>query len=713
MATLTTSWQQIASQYIGTISGSGVAAKDVYVKIYAKYNSQNITNNQSSVSYKSTLYVTGSGTYFYTGSPTTKALNGSGATAVSGGAQGDYYIGETTLYEITGTVTHSSSGTANVSASASWSSGPWGVSGTANGTASLPTIPRTSSFSLSATSVNVDASITANITKASSSFTHKVRFYINDTYTSQTYTTSGTSQSFTIPASWLPSSTSCTAYCNVATYSGSTYIGYVTKSFTINVPNTTAYQPKVGTITLDPANITTKDGTSRNILVQGKNKITVSVSGCSAGSGSSIKSYTFSGPGISNTTTNTSVTSSGVISNTGTLTYTVTVTDNRGRAVSQQATITCYAYTTPSFKTFSAIRCNSSGAADENGTYIKCSYTLAYSAVNSTNKINNVTIYYKKNTASNYSSTKDLENSTSTSGSKILNSISTSSTYTLYATITDNYSGSSSSSSSTVFSVERVINVRPDGSGIALGKMAESDNLFDVKWPISTDESAQTMKNLTYKGTNTISSTTNDTTSNWGDQGNLATVFYTTAGKITDQPSQYGFVLNLTNGPDSPEVHQLWATQSGGDMLHRGGNSNGWNGTWRTIFDSLNYTNYVSKKPTTLYNSAGNAGTVTLSQSAVNFTYLEVFYTDNNSNGQSSTRVYSPNGKKIDLSIIEPSDNTAARTYIRRTLYTISGTTITPSVDVNGGYIQIDGGTVTTSYTDRNFLKIVRVLGYN
>ena len=101
------------------------------------------------------------------------------------------------------------------------------------------------------------------------------------------------------------------------------------------------------------------------------------------------------------------------------------------------------------------------------------------------------------------------------------------------------------------------------------------------------------MKNLTYKGTNTISTTTDDTTSNWGNQGNLATVFYNSTGQITNQPSQYGLLLNLTNGPNSSEVHQIWATQSSGSLAHRGGNSSGWNGTWRTILDSSNYSNYI------------------------------------------------------------------------------------------------------------------------
>lgn len=385
----------------------------------------------------------------------------------------------------TGDVAHNSDGSKSINVSVYlYHSGPANYlpkqytssSQLSMGSVALTTIPRASSLSLSATSVNVGGSITANISSASSSFTHTVEFYINSSYY-QKYTGVGTSQAFTIPTSWyaaMPSTTSCTAYCRITTYNGSIQIGsQVTKSFTANVPSSII--PSVGTITLDPVNITTSDGTSRNILVQGKNKITVSVTGCSAGSGSSIKSYTFSGPGISGTTTSTSVTSSGTISNTGTLTYTVKVTDNRGRTASKTATITCYAYTAPYIKPFSAYRCNSNGTADENGSYVKCNYTLGYSSVNGTNNVT-VKIMYKKNTASSYASVTSLSNSTSKSGSQLLSSISNASTYTIYATITDQYGGSSQSTSETIFSVSRVINVTPDGTGIAIGKMSEKTN---------------------------------------------------------------------------------------------------------------------------------------------------------------------------------------------------------------------------------------------
>lgn len=101
---------------------------------------------------------------------------------------------------------------------------------------------------------------------------------------------------------------------------------------------------------------------------------------------------------------------------------------------------------------------------------------------------------------------------------------------------------------------------------------------------------------------------------------------------------------------------------------------------------------------------------VTLSDSVANYTYIEIFYVDNNSAGFNSTRIYNPNGKTVDLSIIEPSDSTANRTYIRRTAFAISGNTITPNTSTSG-YVLIDGTNVSTT-NGANYIAIQRVLGY-
>ena len=91
----------------------------------------------------------------------------------------------------------------------------------------------------------------------------------------------------------------------------------------------------------------------------------------------------------------------------------------------------------------------------------------------------------------------------------------------------------------------------------------------------------------------TITSTTDDTTTKWGPLG-TSVHFYSKTGQLIDQPSQQGFLLNVTGG--STEAHQIWMTQNTGSLYHRGGNASGWGGSWRTILDSSNYSSYLDSR---------------------------------------------------------------------------------------------------------------------
>ena len=107
---------------------------------------------------------------------------------------------------------------------------------------------------------------------------------------------------------------------------------------------------------------------------------------------------------------------------------------------------------------------------------------------------------------------------------------------------------------------------------------------------IGAAASSHSHSTISTKGNNTISSTSNDTTSNWGAQGN-SIHWYTNTGQLTDQPSQWGYILNIGSGS---EVHQIWMTQASGSLYHRGGNGSGWSGSWREILDSSNFKSLVT-----------------------------------------------------------------------------------------------------------------------
>jgi hypothetical protein len=96
-------------------------------------------------------------------------------------------------------------------------------------------------------------------------------------------------------------------------------------------------------------------------------------------------------------------------------------------------------------------------------------------------------------------------------------------------------------------------------------------------------------------GANVITTTTDDTVAKWGAYKGLGFSMYSKTGQLNDQPSQYGLLLNI--GHSTAEVHQLWLTQSHGNIYHRGGNASGWGSqSWVTLLDSNNYNTYAPKK---------------------------------------------------------------------------------------------------------------------
>lgn len=90
-----------------------------------------------------------------------------------------------------------------------------------------------------------------------------------------------------------------------------------------------------------------------------------------------------------------------------------------------------------------------------------------------------------------------------------------------------------------------------------------------------------------------LNNTANDTTTKWGSY-NQQLHFYSNAKQLTDQPSQYGFLHNISKG--DAEVHQVWYEQASGSVYHRGGNASGWAGSWRQFLDTGNYNSYVPTK---------------------------------------------------------------------------------------------------------------------
>lgn len=383
----------------------------------------------------------------------------------------------------------------------------------------LDTIPRASIInSLSCSTSYFDGTLTYKYTPQSSSYYNRCNISLNinndfiaiksiklgtKSASQQTATVTLSSSELSTIYEKLPSGTSGTLRFTFRTYSDSSYSTQVGdashKEVKLTIP--TSIKPSIGTITLSPVKITTADGTPRNILVKGKNKLNISVSGCAAGTGSSIVSYTFSGQNISSTVSSTSTNASATsntMSASGEFIYTVTIKDKRGRTASKAASITCQDYNTDElkFSSFTVYRCKSDGTEDNNGTYIKYDFKVNYPSVGNTNKCT-VKIYYRKNTNTSWTAAANaLTDSTEKSAKAIIKNSSginisnfdTDSTYLVYAVLVDNYNQSIRSPTVTVFGASRIFNIMKDGTGVAFGKLAEKKNILESRWPLQVDD---------------------------------------------------------------------------------------------------------------------------------------------------------------------------------------------------------------------------------
>ena len=122
-------------------------------------------------------------------------------------------------------------------------------------------------------------------------------------------------------------------------------------------------------------------------------------------------------------------------------------------------------------------------------------------------------------------------------------------------------------------------------------------------------------------------------------------------------------------------------------------------------YDNSFEVNGVSLSGKVLYNNAnGTAETVTLSDSAENYTYLEIFYRSSGNNACGSVKVFSPNGKLVHLGTIH---YIADFDYAKFALVSVSGSMITFSQNY-----QITLKNNGSTYSAENAIYITRVVGY-
>lgn len=296
-----------------------------------------------------------------------------------------------------------------------------------------------SSVLSSATNANITETTTVTWTNYGS-FTNKLRFIFGSVDSGE-ISVSGTSYTYTLPNTWfaqIPNATSGTATVYLYTYVSGTLIGTSSRTFTAYVKSDVV--PSIGTITA------TKVNPQWSLYLQGYSSVTIAVSGCAAGTGATIASYTISGQSLSyseNRTQATASATSSVLNTSGDFTYTATIKDSRGRTSQKTVSITVTAYAAPAISYVTGVRCDQNGNVDEiTGTSIKATTSFSYSAVGSNSLTS--TLSYKKHTDVNYT-TAQTGISSGTSYVIATNLAVISSSYEVKLEITDSLGNKASS----------------------------------------------------------------------------------------------------------------------------------------------------------------------------------------------------------------------------------------------------------------------------
>jgi microcystin-dependent protein len=374
------------------------------------------------------------------------------------------------------TVSHNSDGTKSIAIKAVFNiqatiSGTYYSSITASATITLDSIARAST--VSATSVNMGSASTITITRASSSFTHTLTYTFGSTSGTIATKTTSTSVSWTPAlslASQIPSATTGTCTITCTTYNGSTSIGSKTCTLTLTVPSTV--KPTISSLTAERV-----DGdvpSSWGIYVQTKSKAKLTINGAAGSYGSTISSYSISGGTFSSTA---SSFTTGFLTSSGTITFTATVTDSRGRtSAAATVSISVAAYSVPSFASYLSQRALSDGTVNDDGTYIRGLISYSYASYSSKNTLTRATYYRKSGATSWTNASKSFSSGTAfTFGG---GAVSTESSYEVKYTLTDAFT--TISVVDVVSTAAVVMDFKSGGKGVAVGKVSETDNTFEV-----------------------------------------------------------------------------------------------------------------------------------------------------------------------------------------------------------------------------------------
>lgn len=641
--------------------------------ISIKQNSQNISKNTSNITVTCKAIMSGPSFDYYdrTGTLTIDGKNYSFTTTFPENST-------KTICTKTLDITHGTDGKKTVKASFSIKTG---MTGTLEGgvleastSKTLTNIPRASSVTCA--DGNIGSATTININRASSSFTHTVTYSFSGLTGIIATKTSDTSIGWTIPTSFyakIPNAKSGKVTITCDTYSGNTKVGKKTTTANVFVINS---EPTINATVQDVNSSTVALTGDSNKLIKYMSNAKVDIT-ATAKNSATIKSRKVTCGNKSGTAT--SNTLNGVESGT----FTVSCTDSRGFSASKTITKTLVNYIKLAFTSVSLER-----------------PTTTSNTVNAVIKGN----YFNSNfgTASNTFAMKYRyrQSGGEWSSYQTVNATITNNIFSYNASLGDIYNYNNEYEFEFVIT-DKLMNVTQKVTvtrGIPIIDIGENDVIVNGEVYSEScyvgNEKVDVEKSILVNQVTTANTDLDDY---------IKTGMYYFSGTYKPEhiPAGSNGWLKVMRTNDNI-VKQIWYRYGTADtndyqIYVRTKFSEGWS-TWRRLQAS----------DIVLYeNNSGSTGTITLSDTAENYYYLEIFY-KNNDGYYGSIKVSNPNGKDVVLISTNPS-NSNGNFYLKSTQLSISGTKITP--EKYSEVSMFTGGDLSIN-TSTNRISIVKVLGW-
>ena len=462
----------------------------VSISLSITQNSQNLTNNTSNVTVKTTAkwtYGSWNATGKCTGSMTINGTkyNFSGITFNTSQTTS----GSKVIMTKTVDIPHNADGTKTLACSASFNTRVSSGTVSASASKTLTTIARASQPSCitypdnTQNVGNIGSTFTIHMNRKSDKFTHYVYCkWFNKTVEIGKNVTDNVA--WTIPMNFvedIPQSTSSWGTIYVDTYNGTTKIGTKSVRFDATVP--TSVKPSCAISVTDAGGYFSTYGK----YVKGKSKLKVTITPTLA-YGSAIASYSASANGVNYSAANFTT---DVLTSSGTLNVSATVTDQRGRSGSVNTSINVYDYAAPQITLLKVKRCVSltDGTEDISGEFAEVTFSAKTTSLDNKNTAKYI-LKYKKSTEGDdkYISVvlTDYANNYNVQNGVYRFAADSGSSYNILLIATDNFE---IISKPTPLSTGEVMeHWRADGKGMGFGKIGEVQNGADFGWGIKANK---------------------------------------------------------------------------------------------------------------------------------------------------------------------------------------------------------------------------------